>query len=424
MDIAICLIAYNRLNSIKRLLLSLDNAVYPCPVKLYISVDKSDVDAIHEISTDFHWKYGEKEVIRHNKNLGLRKHILECGNLLQKHDALIVLEDDIVVAPGFYLFAQATVKQYVDRNDVAGISLYGFSVNYHSCQPFTPVKENSDVFLMQNAQSWGQVWMKKQWREFKIWYEKNNGVFGLLPHLPKSICSWGDKSWLKYHTRYCIENDKYFVYPYDSYTTCFSDVGEHTKDATPLFQTPLSQARSLQLELCPTVRYDCYFENQDIFKWLGLSKNELCIDYYGDNGNQVKCRYWLSRIVMPYKVVKSYGLLLRPYELNIKYSVPGNDVFLYDTTEEEVIEFSPEYHNRQFFYLYGTHYVDTKYLESEIIEQRNFISILEQRSISQEQLIFSHNQTISSLSSKNKYWKIGTIVFFVTTILSLLSFLQ
>ncbi|MBO5888421.1 MAG: glycosyltransferase family 2 protein [Bacteroidaceae bacterium] len=374
MDIAICLIAYNRINSLKRLLSSLDNAVYPCPVKLYISVDKSDVDAIQEFSADYHWNYGEKEVISHKKNLGLRKHILECGNLVQKHDALIVLEDDIVVAPGFYLYAQATVRQFVDRTDVAGISLYGFSVNYHSCQPFTPVKENSDVFLMQNAQSWGQVWIKEQWNDFKAWYDKNCEDFGQIPHLPKSICSWSNKSWLKYHTRYCIENDKYFVYPYMSYTTCFSDVGEHVNDSTPIFQTPLSLETDVQPKFCPTVKYDCYFENQKIYEWLGMQEEELCIDYYGDNGNQMKRRYWLSKLLLPYKIIKSFGLQMRPYELNVKYSVAGNDLFLYDTSETKEIYFSEECHKRHYFYLYGTPYLDTAPLEWEIGRQKETIA--------------------------------------------------
>lgn len=374
MDIAICLVAYNRVNSLKRLLASLDSAVYPCPVKLYISIDKSDEETVEKYAREYRWKYGEKEVILHGENLGLRRHILGCGDLLQKHDALVVLEDDVFVAPGFFQYAQAAVEEYADRSDIAGISLYGFFINYHSCQPFTPLKENSDVFLMQNAQSWGQVWMKEQWNEFKRWYEKNNEDFGLMPHLPKSICGWGNKSWLKYHTRYCIERNKYFIYPYTSFTTCFSDEGEHIKASTPIVQTPLSQATDIQLKFCPTVKYDCYFENQRIYEWLGMSEDELCIDYYGDKGNPKKCRYWLSRLLMPFRVVKSFGLLLRPYELNVKYSIAGNDFFLYDTEEEAEVNYSPENLSRQFFYLYGTPYVDTNPLKWEIDGLKKLVS--------------------------------------------------
>ena len=79
MDIAICVIAFNRLASLKRLLSSLDNAVYPCTVKLYISVDKSDTNAVEKCAEEYIWKFGDKEVILHEENLGLRKHVINCG---------------------------------------------------------------------------------------------------------------------------------------------------------------------------------------------------------------------------------------------------------------------------------------------------------------------------------------------------------
>ncbi len=414
MDIAICLIAYNRIDSLRRLLNSLDNALYPCNVKLYISVDKSDTNAIEECAKNYQWKFGEKEVIIHEKNLGLRKHVLRCGNLLQEHDALIVLEDDVFVAPGFMLFAQAAVKEFANNKEIAGISLYGFFINYHSCQPFIPVKENSDVFLMQNAQSWGQVWMKDQWNEFRRWYDKNCDDFGQMPHLPKSICGWSNKSWLKYHTRYCIENNKYFVYPYTSYTTCFSEVGEHIKESTPIVQTPLSLATESQFKFCPTVKYDCFFENQKIYEWLGMSADELCIDYYCDNGNPMKRPFLLSRLLLPFKTVRTFGLLLRPYELNIKYSIPGDDLFLYDTAEATEINFSPEYHKRQFFYLYGTPYVDTKPLEWETERLKKLVA-------THEQTISSQEQTICYKRRQLKHWKNRAIIISVIFVIFILS---
>lgn len=417
MDIAICVIAFNRLASLKRLLSSLDNAVYPCTVKLYISVDKSDTNAVEKCAEEYIWKFGDKEVILHEENLGLRKHVINCGNLLKKHDAVIMLEDDIIVAPGFMLFARAAVEEYANRKEIAGISLYSFHINYHSTQPFIPLKEDSDVFMMQNAQSWGQVWMREAWNEFKVWYDENSGEFGMMPHLPSSICGWSNKSWLKYHTRYCIEKDKYFIYPYISYTSCFSDVGEHVKDSTPLFQTPMSLEIEIRSHFHPTVKYDTYFENQRIYEWLGMSHDELCIDYYGDSGNRKACRYWLSRLLLPFKVVKSFGLQLRPYELNIRYSVAGNDLFLYDTEQQEEVVFSEEYRNRQFFYLYGTQYIDKKSLEGEIeiykqsnLSQKKTISGL-------EQTIQGQLHTISILQKKLIYWKRGTIVAFLIIIL-------
>ena len=50
---------------------------------------------------------------------------------------------------------------------------------------------------------------------------------------------------------------------------------------------------------------------------------------------QVKNRkYLLSSRVLPYKVIKTFALQMRPQEQNIIYDVQGNDIFLYDSEIE------------------------------------------------------------------------------------------
>ena len=72
-NIAIVTVAYNRVKSLSRLLNSLlcadiDNA------PLIISIDKSNTNEVERYANDFIWPYGEKKVITHKENLGLRKH--------------------------------------------------------------------------------------------------------------------------------------------------------------------------------------------------------------------------------------------------------------------------------------------------------------------------------------------------------------
>lgn len=38
---------------------------------------------------------------------------------------------------------------------------------------------------------------------------------------------------------------------------------------------------------------------------------------------------------LPYKIIKSYGLEMRPPELNYYFNVEGNDLFLYDISVKE-----------------------------------------------------------------------------------------
>lgn len=55
-------IAYNRTTSLKRLLMSLDDACYDGEenVQLVISIDKSNTDKVERFADEFVWKHGEK----------------------------------------------------------------------------------------------------------------------------------------------------------------------------------------------------------------------------------------------------------------------------------------------------------------------------------------------------------------------------
>lgn len=333
-NIAICCIAYNRINSLKRLLLSLEDAYYEDKVTLIISIDRSNNDVVERFADEYYWKYGEKRVIKHVSNLGLRKHVLSCGDLLDEFDALVVLEDDITVAASFYTYVRQCVAKYFNDDNCAGISLYTFQINYQTYMPFTPLPSDSDVYLMNCSQSWGQVWMKNQWFEFRKWYDKHNEEFGELPHLPRSICRWPKSSWLKYHTRYCIEESKYFVYPYISLSTNNGDAGTHVTNSSNLFQSPLLYGIKNVYNLNPIIRYDGFFENVGLSTVLNIDSSDLCVDLYGEKGNRECKRYWLSTTIQNYKILRSFALALKPWEANILKERDGNEIFLYDTHEE------------------------------------------------------------------------------------------
>lgn len=349
--IGICIIAYNRIDSLKRVLLSLEQAYYNVEVPLIISIDKSNSDAVEQFANQYIWNFGEKKVIAHPENLGLRKHVLKCGELLNNYDALIVLEDDISVAPSYYYYAKQCVEKYKDNQDIAGISLYNFPINYINRLPFYPIQSDSDVYLMKCAQSWGQVWMKKQWNEFIDWYKDNSEEFNEQPHLPQNICNWPKSSWLKYHTKYCIENNKYFVYPYVSLSTNNSDKGTHVGKQNTMFQSYMLLGEKKTFNLNPTVKYDGFFENENIINSFNINDSNICIDFYGDKMNKQNCRYWLSRKIMNYQIVRSYALTYKPYELNIILDNKGQDIFLYDTNKPYKQNIKKK-HETDLYYLY------------------------------------------------------------------------
>ena len=347
MKIAIVAVGYNRKESISRLLASLNNGNYLGEsITLVISIDKSNTSVVETFADSFEWKHGEKIVDKHEKNLGLREHMLSLTKWFDLFDVLIVLEDDIIVAPTFYSFVVQTTQKYFNDENIAGISLYSFFVNYQNSELFVPYKNEYDTYFMNCAMSWGQVWMKKQWLSFVDWY-KEHLDFVNLDHLPKAICEWPKSSWLKYHTRYCIEQNKFFVYPYYGYSTNCGAVGTHNKKTDSSYQVPMQMGNIKTLKLPDfgdeAVYYDGFFENTALYSHLGYSPQDCCIDLNGCKCNREGKQYWLTTHCMNYKIEKSFGLDFRPIELNIMMNNKGRDIFLYNTKIAEKQRFSNDY---------------------------------------------------------------------------------
>lgn len=338
MNIAIVTIAYNRTASLKRLLDSLLRADYNgCRVTLIMSIDKSKTSEVEDFADGFDWPFGEKIVKKHTENMGLRRHILSQGEELDKYDAIIVLEDDVVVSKAFYRYALQTVEKYADSDWVAGISLYSFPVNNYTYDVFEAANNGYGVFAMKVAQSWGQIWMRRQWKEFYEWYLKNTD-FAPDVNIPPVLFTW-DRSWLKYHNRFCIETGKYFIYPYIAFSSNCGEQGEHAVVTYNNYQTvmqngwvtPLALPDSADQAVC----YDGFFENEALYKALGLKPGELCLDINGIYRQYPPKRYILTTRHLDYKVVREFGLQLHPIEYNVIDNVPGHMIFLYDTTIAE-----------------------------------------------------------------------------------------
>lgn len=337
--LALVAVAYNRIGSLARLLGSLERADYGGDeVTLIISVDRSDSDVVERYARDYRWPYGPKRVKTHAERMGLREHMLSQGREeLDEFDAIAVLEDDIVVSPAFYSYAMQCIERYADVDAVAGISLYAFPLSNLTYRPFEPLKGEHDVYFMRIAQSWGEIWTRRAWRQFYAWYERNID-FGPHPDVPAPMFAW-DRSWLKYHTRYCIETGRYFVYPYFAVSSNCGDTGTHSgaRGGSAIFQTNMQTLPvTLRLPDSPaeSVRYDAFFEYEGLHDLPGLGTEECRLDLNGFRGPDPERPYCLSCRPLPYAVVKSYGLVRRPPEANVLLGEPGEGLWLYDTRKK------------------------------------------------------------------------------------------
>lgn len=371
--LSIVVIGYNRLDSIKRVLKSLLNAYYPQNADLIISLDYSDNSELKDFCESFQWPFGQKILKLSSVRLGLKNHVLKCGNYLNEYDldALIVLEDDTYVAPDYFNFAIQAVDRYCEDENIAGISLYSFAWNINADRPFLPLFSGYDVFFMQYPQSWGQVWMRRQWNKFIEWINTNGAESLPKSNIPNNVLQWPSTSWLKLHVMYCIGMDKYFVYPYHSLSTNCADAGTHYMYKTNKMQVPLSMGNKLVYRFPEhydeSVIYDAFFENSQLYTILGIDKEDLAVDLYCKKDlNQIKERYLLTTRKLNRRVIRSYGLDMRPWELNIINSVPGDILILYDLSN---IDKKPKIkHLSRLHWVYDTH--------GEVLLKRNFVDIM------------------------------------------------
>jgi glycosyltransferase involved in cell wall biosynthesis len=344
--IAIVVIAYNRAQALLRLLDSLTNAYYPegLDIPLIISVDKSDSTEVENVANDYIWDHGDKYVRLHEVNLGLKQHVLECGDIAAGYDGAILLEDDLFVSPAFFMYTLAALQRTRMVQRIGGISLYNHRLNVHAREPFEAIDDGYDNYYMQLASSWGQAFSAEQWIEFRKWYEEHKDDDIAADNVPVNVSSWSDRSWLKYYIKYLIDTEKYFLYPRVSFATNFGDDGEHMDSGAAGIsdlQVPLAGIRNYgQIDMHfsdideSMAVYDSYFENRCLEHRLPeVVRGQVSIDIYGTRQSSGYKRYVLSSKPLPFRMLESYGRRLRPVDANVIYKVEGRDLFLYDTSK-------------------------------------------------------------------------------------------
>lgn len=392
---AIIAIGYNRPKALERLLLSLEHAKYPedTEVTLIVSVDKSDSESTVDVANGFEWTHGNKIVNAREENLGLKAHVLACGDYVKEYGSIIVLEDDLYVSENFYDYTVAALDWCKSDERIGGISLYNHLMNVHAREPFEAINDGYDNWYFKFASSWGQAYTKAQWDNFISWYEINKDKPVIGAFVPTNVSGWSDKSWLKYYIKYLIDTNRYFLYPRISFTTNFSEVGEHAVKMDTDVQVPLMYGTAKREYVFSTLDesksvYDAFFENERLLMTssatgnvgnasenysgakgdnssAGCINDKLVVDLYGkkfletiiaetegyskdiddkdandknidgnDSNKECKIQYYLTQKSLPFEIVKSYARAMRPIDANVICEIEGGDIFLYDITKK------------------------------------------------------------------------------------------
>ena len=343
-DIPIVVVGYNRPKSLSRLLNSLAAAQYHKEVELIISIDdgKNNTD-VCDIAEKYEWKHGKKTILVQESHLGLKRHVIQCGDLSRQFDGVVLLEDDLLVSPVFYSFAQQAFDFYRNEPLVSGISLYSHRFNETAFLPFTPIIDGSDVFFMQVPASWGTVWGCDQWRTFKQFYTRfeSNEINKDKIVVPGDVLSWPDSSWKNAFFYYLIETDKYIVYPRESLTTNFGDAGVHMKD-NRAFQVPLQYSdKFFSFINCDEslAKYDAFCEiiPESLNRVNSNFKNyNYIVDLYGMKPVSALTGEYVLTTKKVNSALSTFGKEMLPLESNVIHQVAGSDIRLVkkDSIEE------------------------------------------------------------------------------------------
>lgn len=342
---AIVVVTYNRPRNLKRLLLALENAYYnDNDIDLIVSIDYGGDEKVNEVAEQAKWSHGNKLINKYSVNQGLKNHIFQCGDLSEKYGAVIIFEDDTFPSPYFYLYTQQALETYKDNEHIFAISLYSQTFNGYANRSFIPLNNGFDAFISQIECSWGECFIGKQWKKFKKWYQEHENNLVYNKEIPKAVYGWKE-SRCKFLLYYIVENQLYYLTPYQSFSTNFNSKGTHIKENSPAYQVALSWGnRKYRFpDFDEAIKYDAFFESIELKKYLETQFNKkVCIDCFGTRDGFEGYDFALSSRILPYKCIKSFGMEMRPEELNIYYDIPGNDLYLYDCN---VI--SKMYKNRQ-----------------------------------------------------------------------------
>ncbi|MDF1550350.1 MAG: glycosyltransferase [Bacteroidales bacterium] len=224
----VALFVYNRLDHLKLSIASLQENPLAWASDLYLfsdgPKDDEDIDRVLKVREFIQSISGFKEIyiFENEKNQGLANSIINgISVVLQEHDKIIVLEDDLLVSSDFLQYMNEALDFYEDKNEVFSISAY--------CAPFKLNNFEQDTFFFSRINSWGWAswrnrldnvdWEVKDFNDFiknkKLRKEFNLGGKDLTTMLLKYKTGIID-SWAIRFNYACFKQKKLNLYPTNS----------------------------------------------------------------------------------------------------------------------------------------------------------------------------------------------------------------
>ena len=175
----ICLFVYNRLSTLKRNIDSLKNNFLADQSDLYIFADGAkngtDLQSVSDVRAYIKTITGFKSltITLAESNVGLDPSVIKgVSAVLETHETVIVLEDDLILSTNFLSYMNQALDFYQAKDKIFSISGNGLDVT-------KPANYQYDVYMFQRPSSWGWATWRSRWDsvdwEIKDWeLFKNN----------------------------------------------------------------------------------------------------------------------------------------------------------------------------------------------------------------------------------------------------------
>jgi hypothetical protein len=160
--------AFNRPAHTRRALEALSRADGAAQSRLIIHCDGPRVDEtaemrariaeVREIAASRPW-CGDVEFRFQDSNLGLKRHLLESiSAAIERSERIIVVEDDVLVSPGFLTFLNSALEIYSEDEQVMHVSAYS------PLRTVPPGYAETTYFLNHSFVGWGWATWRRAWQ--------------------------------------------------------------------------------------------------------------------------------------------------------------------------------------------------------------------------------------------------------------------
>ena len=270
-------------------------------------------------------------------NFGLARNITEgVSDVLGRHEALIVVEDDVVVGPFFLRFMNDALSFYRDEPRVGSVSGYCYPVS-------RPLPE---TYFIRGADCWGWATWRDRWRHYNpdgpaLLAELQSrglttafdfdGAMAFTQMLQDQIAGKNDSWAVRWHAS-CFLRDLLILYPAQplAKNIGFDGSGTHSTSSIDLFEVGLSptavQVDGIAVEENAAVREGIkqFFLNSEQPR--GCSSGEVFPVNERKSLSRRAVRYGIYRLRRAYEYGNAYArhaILTR--RLNQRRRLPGGE---------------------------------------------------------------------------------------------------